>query len=172
MKLNTTLLTILAALTFSFTSAQAQKTGVVDIAKILDNITEYQEAQKQLDKIASEWNQEISMEYDKIKSLYNKYQAEQVLLSDSERKKREDEIMDKEKEVREMQKTKFGPEGDLYKKRQDLVEPIQAKVYKAITEFAEERGYDFIFDAGSASGIIFATPKFDITDDVMKKLGK
>ena len=71
MKLNTTLLTILAALTFSFTSAQAQKTGVVDIAKILDNITEYQEAQKQLDKIASEWNQEISMEYDKIKSLYN-----------------------------------------------------------------------------------------------------
>ena len=136
MKLNTTLLTILAVLTFGFTSAQAQKTGVVDIAKILDNITEYQEAQKQLDKIASEWNQEISMEYDKIKSLYNKYQAEQVLLSDSERKKREDEIMDKEKEVREMQKTKFGPEGDLYKKRQDLVEPIQAKVYKAITEFA------------------------------------
>jgi len=153
-------------------TAQAQRIAYIDMDKILNSITEYQSAQEELDKIASQWRQEIALEYDNIKSQYNRYQAEQVLLSDQERKKYEDEIIAKEQEVREMQKRKFGPEGDLFKKRQELVEPIQAEVFQAITDYADDQGYDFIFDKASASGMIFANAKYDVTDKILQKLGK
>lgn len=152
-------------------TAEAQRIAYIDMDKILNSITEYQQAQDELDKIASQWRQEIALEYDNIKSQYNRYQAEQVLLSDQERKKYEDEIIAKEQEVREMQKRKFGPEGELFKKRQELVEPIQAEVFQAITDYADDQGYDFIFDKASSSGMIFANAKYDVTDKILQKLG-
>ncbi|MEN0004916.1 MAG: OmpH family outer membrane protein, partial [Bacteroidota bacterium] len=109
-------------------------------------------------------------EYDKIKGLYNRYQAEQVLLSDEARKQKEDEIMNKEKQVRDLQKRRFGPEGELFKRRQTLVRPIQDRVYGAIEDYAQERRYDFIFDKSTTSGIIFSNPQYDKTEEVLKKL--
>ena len=151
-------------------NANAQRIAYVDVNAILENIDEYKAAQDELDKLASRWRQEIAQEYDKIKGMYNRYQAEQVLLSDDARRQREDEIMEKEKEVRDMQKNKFGPEGELFQRRQELVRPIQEKVYSAIEEYATERGYDFIFDKSGATGMIFSNPQYDKTQDVMQKL--
>lgn len=152
--------------------ASAQRIAYVDVTAILESMTEYQKAQDQLDKLATQWRQEIAQEQDKVKGLYSKYQAEQVLLSDEMKRTREEEIMTKEKEVREMQRTKFGPEGALFKKREELVKPIQDKVYAAISKYAEDRGFEFIFDKGSASGMLFADPKYDKTEDLKNILKK
>ncbi len=151
------------------TGLSAQKFAYVDIDKILNGLDEYQKAQTDLDNLASKWKQEIAQEYDKIKGMYNKYQAEQVLLSEDARRQREDEITQKEKEVRDLQKIKFGTDGALFQKRQELVKPIQEKVYTAIEKYANEKGYDFIFDKGTA-GIIFSGAKFDLTEDIGKTL--
>ena len=132
----------------------------------------YKAAQKELDEIASGWRQEISKEQDKVKSLYNKYQAEQVLLTDDLKKQREEEIVAKEGEVREMNKRRFGPEGDLFKKRQQLVAPIQDKVFAAIENYAAEKGYDLIFDKAGAAGLLFVKPEFDKTEDIKKRVAK
>jgi outer membrane protein len=163
----------IAALSFMLLlgfTANAQRIAYVDINKILESIAEYNEAQDELDRTASKWRQDIAQEYDVIKGLYNRYQAEQVLLSDEARQQREEEIMEKEKEVREMQKDKFGPEGALFKRRQELVRPIQDKVYAAIENYAKDRGYDFIFDKSGAAGIIFSNPEYDKTEDILKSL--
>ncbi len=152
--------------------AQAQRIATVDMPTILESIQEYQDAQKELDRIAATWQQDIAKMYDEIKSMYNRYQAEQVLLSDEERKQREDEIMEKERQVREYQKAKFGPEGELFQRRKELVQPIQDRVYAAIEEYANERGYDFIFDKSSTTGLIFNNAEYDITDEILKKLSR
>lgn len=144
----------------------AQRIAYVDVTAILESITEYNNAQRQLDALATQWRQEIAQEQDKVKGMYSKFQADQVLLSEEMRKQREDEIMNKEKEVREMQRRKFGQEGDLFRKREELVKPIQEKVYTAIEKYAQNKGYDFIFDKGSASGMLFADPRYDKTDDL------
>ncbi len=152
-------------------STNAQRIAIVDINEVLGSYVDYQNAEKEIDKVASDWKQEIAQEYDKIKALYNKYQAEQVLLNEDQKKEREDEIMEAEKMVRQMQKNRFGPEGDLFNKRQELVSPIQDKVYSAIEDFAADRGYDLIFDKGGAAGLLFVTDDYDKTADVKKKLG-
>ncbi len=159
---------LLAAITS--TIAEAQKIAYVDVEKILNSMNEYKSAQKQIDDLATKWRREIAEEYDQIKGMYNRYQAEQVLLSDEVRRQKEEEIMAKEKQVRDMQKDKFGPEGALFKKRQELVAPIQEKVYSAIEKFANEKGFDFIFDKGAASGMIFSSPRYDKTEDVLKEM--
>ena len=148
----------------------SQRIAIVDVASILNDLENYKQAQEAIDKTAAEWRQEIAQEYDVIKGLYNRYQAEQVLLGDEQRKAREDEIMSKERAVRELQKRKFGPEGELFEKRKELVQPIQEKVYSAIEEYADDRNYDFIFDKGSASGILFSNEQYDKTDDILKIL--
>ena len=153
-----------------FMSLQAQRIAVVDINAVLEEMDAYKQAQQELDRIAAEWRQQISKEYDEIKSMYNKYQAEQVLLSEEARKSREDEIMQRETQVRELQRDKFGPEGALFRKRQELVQPVQDKVYAAIQGYAGDRGYDFVFDKGSASGIIFSNPEYDKTEDIKRRL--
>jgi len=165
-----TILTMML-LMVSAVSLQAQRIAVVDLGKVLNTSSEYKAAQDELDKIAARWRQEIAQEYDVIKGLYNKYQAEQVLMSDEMRKQKEEEIMQKEKEVRDLQKARFGPEGSLFRKRQDLVEPIQQKIYGAVEDFADKRGYDFVFDKSSATGILFSKPSFDKTEDLLKILG-
>ena len=151
-------------------SVQAQRIAYVKVNDILESLDEYQAAQKELDRQAQRWRQDIAQKYDEIKGMYNRYQAEQVLLSEEERKRREEEIMAEEKQVRDLQKAKFGPEGELFKRRQDLVRPIQDRVYAAIEEYAQERGYDFIFDKSGSAGMIFSNPSYDKTEDVMKKL--
>lgn len=152
-------------------NADAQRIATVDINEVLENMDDYKIAQKQLDDTAARWRRQISEEYDKIKGLYNKYQAEQVLLSDDMRLQKEEEIMNKEKEVREMQKAKFGPEGALFVKRKELVEPIQERVYNTIEAYANDKGYDFIFDQSGSAGIIFANARYDKTEDILKELG-
>jgi len=167
-KIASTTLFLLAIAAF----ATAQRIAVVDVTAVLESLPEYQKAQEQLDKVATAWRQEIAQEQDKVKGMYSKYQAEQVLLSEDMKKTREEEIMTKEKEVREMQRLKFGPEGALFKKREELVKPIQDKVYAAIARFAEDKGLDFMFDKGSASGLIFTDKKNDKTEDLIASLKK
>ena len=165
-------LAVAAFAVFTTGAIQAQRIAYVDVNLVLESIQEYQDAQTELDRISASWRQEIAQEYDVIKSMYNRYQAEQVLLSDEVRKQKEEEIMTKEQQVREMQKDKFGPEGELFKKRQELVQPIQEKVYEAIEGYATDRGYDFIFDKGGSANILFANPRYDVTADVLERLKK
>jgi outer membrane protein len=155
---------------FSAGILSAQKFVFVDVNRIMESIEDYQLAQEELDRTAAKWRQEIAQEYDKIKGMYNRYQAEQVLLSDEARQQREDEIMAEEKTVRDRQKDYFGPEGALFERRQTLVKPIQDRVYAAIEEYANERGYDFVFDLSSNMGLIFSNPEYDKTEDLLRKL--
>lgn len=159
-----------ALLVLSF-SLNAQRVAIVDVNSILEVLPQYVEAQNEIDKVSANWRQEISQEYDQIKSMYNKYQAEQVLLSEDVRVEREDEIMAKEKEVRELQKRRFGPEGDLFRRRQELVSPIQDEVFNAIENYAESKGYDIIFDKAGAAGLLYASDEFDKTDEIKRELG-
>ncbi len=143
----------------------------VDINKVLDKVPDYKTAQDQLDQAAEKWKQEVQTERNKIEDMYKRYQADEVLLDENSRKTRQAEIENKEKQVRDLQKQKFGADGQLAKKRQELVKPIQDKVYTAIEQYANEKGYDFIFDKSSTTGMLFANAKGDKTDDIIKKLG-
>ncbi len=162
-------LALATVLVFSF-AAQAQKIAYVDVNQIMETITDYEAAQNEIDRIAAKWRQEIAEEYDVIKGMYNRYQAEQVLLSEDGRKQREEEIMNKEKQVRDLQRERFGPEGALFRRRQELVQPIQEKVYAAIESYARDRGYDFVFDKSSSTGMIFTNPEYDKTEEVLARL--
>ncbi len=166
-----TLFVLLLSVGFVFTS-QAQRIAYVDVEAILESIDQYQQAQTELDELAARWRTEISNEYDKIKGEYNRYQAEQVLLSDEARLQKEEEIMEMEKKVRVMQKERFGPDGLLFEKRKELVQPIQDRVYGAIEDYAGDRGYDFIFDKSGSAGMIFANPEYDKTNDVVDRIRK
>lgn len=148
-----------------------QRLCYVDVNKILERVPDYKTAQDQLDQTAEKWKQEIAAEYAKVDEMYRKYQADEVLLDERARKQREDEITAKEKSVRELQKQKFGPEGALNKKRQELIKPIQDKVYAAIEQYATEKSFDFIFDKSSSTGMLYSNAKNDKTDDIVKKLG-
>ena len=152
------------------TGVSAQKIATIDMERILGSITEYQDAQEQLDQLAAKWQQEINQQYDDIKGMYNKYQAEQVLLTEDQRKAREDDIVAKEKAVRELQRRRFGAEGLLFERRQELVKPIQDAVYEAVEAYARTRGYDFMLDRASMPGIIFGSDAFDKTDDILRAL--
>ncbi len=156
----------------TITTLSAQRIAIVDITRVLEEMPDYKLAQTELDNIAAQWRQQIALEYDQIKAMYNKYQAEQVLLSEEARKKKEDEIMMREQQARDMQKDKFGANGALFRKRQDLVQPIQERVYGAIQTYADDRGFDFIFDKGGSSGLIFSNPDYDKTDDIIRLVNK
>ncbi len=151
--------------------AAAQKYAFVDTEYILNNIPAYKAAKEQLDKISEEWQKEIESKYAEIDQMYKDYQAERVLLSEDMRKKREDIIVNKEKEVKELQKSYFGPNGALFKKRQELIKPIQDEVYKAVKDLATEGGYAVIFDTASGPTMIYTNPRYDISDEVLEKLG-
>jgi len=159
-------------LIIGFASASfSQRIAIVDVSSILEDMTEYNEAQQKIDELSAKWRQDIAQEYDKIKSLYNKYQAEQVLLSEEVKIEREEEIMQKEKSVRELQKRRFGPEGDLFRRRQELVSPIQDEVFNAIQDYAKVKGYDIIFDKAGAAGLLYASDEFDKTKELRRELG-
>lgn len=165
-KLSTLVLLVFATLTTTF----SQRVAIVDVNDILTNMSQYSNAQKEIDKVAAEWQQEVAQEYDKIKSMYNKYQAEQVLLSDEARRQKEDEIVEKEKAVRELQKRRFGPEGDLFRKRQELVSPVQDMVFAAIEEYAAEKGLDLILDKSSSAGILYTSGEYNKTEEIKRRL--
>ena len=149
----------------------SQKYAIIDTRYILDKMPEYKEAQKQLDNIAAGWQKEIDAKQAELDKMYKDYDAEQVMLTEELRKKREDQLFNKEKDLRDLQRKRFGFEGDLFKKRQELIKPIQDKVYNAVQKMALSRGYDFVLDKSEGITIIFADPKLDKSEDVLKDLG-
>ncbi len=151
--------------------AFAQKYAIIDTRFILDKMPEYKAAQQQLDNIAQEWQKDIDARQVKLDQLYKNYDAEQVMLSDDLKKKRQDQLFVTEKELRDLQRQRFGFEGDLFKKRQELIKPIQDKVYNAVQKISSARGYDFVLDKSEGITIIFADPKLDKSEDVLKELG-
>ena len=152
-------------------TAQQQKYAYVDTQYILDNIPEFQDAQDELDEYSKKWQKEIEDNYGKVSEMYQKYQAEAVLLPEDIKRKREEEIIDKEKEVKELQQQYFGKEGDLFKKRQELIQPIQEKVYNAIETIASTSNYSFVFDKAGGMTLLYGNPKYDISDDVLDEVG-
>lgn len=165
-------LVAVAIVAFVFTAATiAQKFAFVDTDYIMNNIPSYVAAQDELDKMSENWEADIKKEYDAIAEMYKTYQAERVLLSEDMKKKREDEIVAKEKQVKELQNKYFGPEGDLFDKREELVKPIQDALYKAIKEMTVEGGFAIIFDTASGASILYSNPKYDKSDEVLQKLG-
>ncbi|MBN2682600.1 MAG: OmpH family outer membrane protein [Bacteroidales bacterium] len=155
------------------TASMAQKFAYVDSDYILKKIPAYEAAQAQIDELAVEYQKEIETVYAEIDKMYKDFQAEKVLLTEEMKTKREDEIINKEKEAKEMQKKRFSPtSGDLFKKRQELVKPLQDEVFNAVKQMAEEGGYAIIFDTSSGSAnILFTDPKYDKSDEILKKLG-
>jgi outer membrane protein len=153
-----------------FVAAQ-QRYAVIDTKYILDKIPEYKEADKRLQAVSQQWQKEIDDRQDQLDKMYKNYDAEQFMLTDELKKKREDELFVKEKEIRDLQKRRFGYEGDLFKERQRLVKPIQDKVYNAIQKLALARSYDFVLDKSEGITIIFADPKLDKSDDLLKEMG-
>ncbi|HOZ69003.1 MAG TPA: OmpH family outer membrane protein [Chitinophagaceae bacterium] len=149
----------------------SQKYAIIDTRYILDKMPEYKEAQKQLDNIAAGWQKEIDAKQAELDKMYKDYDAEQVMLTEELRKKREDQLFNKEKDLRDLQRKRFGFEGDLFKKRQELIKPIQDKVYNTVQKMAVSRGYDFVLDKSEGITIIFADPKLDKSEDVLKDLG-
>lgn len=148
-----------------------QKYAIIDTRYILDKLPDYKIAQKQLDDITAGWQKDIDEKQAALDKMYKDYEAEQVMLSEDLRKKREDQLFNKEKDLRDLQRKRFGFEGDLFKKRQELVKPIQDKVYNAVQRIAVTRGYDFVLDKSEGITIIFADPKLDKSEDVLKELG-
>ncbi len=155
----------------AFSSNAQAKYAIINTKYILDKIPEYKEADKKLKALGDQWQQEIDQKQMTLDKMYKNYEAEQFMLSDDLKKKREDELFVKEKELRDLQKKRFGYEGDLFKERQKMVKPIQDKVYNAVQKLATARGYDFILDKSEGITIIFADPKLDKSDDVLKELG-
>ena len=149
----------------------AQRYAVIDSKYILNKLPEYKEAQQKLDQFSKMWQQEIDQKSADLDRMYKEYDAEQVMLSDELKKKREDELYNKEKEVRDLQRKRFGYQGDLFKKREELIKPIQDRVYNAIQKLAVAKLYDFILDKSEGITVIFADPKLDKSDDVLKELG-
>ncbi|MEI6949105.1 OmpH family outer membrane protein [Paraflavisolibacter sp. H34] len=158
------------ALLFVF-FASAQRYAIIDTKYILDKMPEYKESQKQLDEVAGSWQKEIDGLQQELDKMYKDYEAEQVMLSNELRKKREDQLFAKERNLRDLQRKRFGFEGDLFKKRQELIKPIQDKVYSAVQRLAVARGYDFILDKSEGITVIFADPKLEKSEDVLRELG-
>jgi outer membrane protein len=152
-------------------SSSAQRYAIIDSKYILSKLPEYTEAQQKLDQFSKMWQQEIDQKSAELDKMYKDYDAEKVMLSDELKKKREDEIFNKEKELRDLQRQRFGYQGDLFKKREELIKPIQDKVYNAIQKLAVAKLYDFILDKSDGITVIFADPKLDKSDDVLKELG-
>jgi outer membrane protein len=161
----------LAVLLTSTLASYAQKYCIVDSKYILENLSEYKDAQKRLDDISGQWQKEIDLKFAEVDRLYKAYQAEQVMLSDEMKQRRQSDIVEKEKQAKELQKKRFGMEGDLFKKRQELVKPVQDKVYNAIQKLAVNKNYDLILDKSAGITVFYSDNKIDKSLDVLKELG-
>ncbi|MBX2889131.1 MAG: OmpH family outer membrane protein [Ferruginibacter sp.] len=163
-------ITFLLATVLSF-GAFAQRYAVIDTKFILDKIPEYKDAQNKLDQFSILWQQEIDQKQAALDQMYKQYDAEQIMLPEDLKKKREDQLFNKQKELRDLQRQRFGFEGDLFKKRQELIKPVQDKVYNAVQQLATEKQYDFILDKSEGITVIFADPKLDKSEEILKALG-
>ena len=160
-----------AVLVAAMFTCNAQRYAVIDSKYILQKMPEYKSAQQRLDQFSEQWQQEIDKKSADLDKMYKDFDAEQVMLSDELKKKREDELFNKEKELKDLQKKRYGYEGDIFKKRQELIKPIQDKVYNAVQRLAVAKSYDFILDKSEGITVIFADPKLDKSDDVLRELG-
>ena len=149
----------------------AQKFALVDMDYILKNIPAYERANEQLNQVSKKWQAEVDALTSEAQTLYKNYQSEAVFLSEEQKTKREEAVVAKEKEAAELKRKYFGPEGELYKKRESLMTPIQDEIYNAVKDISEQKGYSLILDRASDAGIIFASPKVDISNEVLTKLG-
>lgn len=152
-------------------NAVAQRFAYVDSEYILEKVPEYRSAQKQLDNMAETWQKEVENKVEEIEKLYKDYQAEQVLLPEEERKEREDQIMEKERKLNQYKREKFGQDGELFKKRSELIKPIQDRVFNAVQELAEDEALDFIFDKAGAVTMLFTNAKYDLSNEVLELMG-
>ena len=148
----------------------AQKYAFIDTKYILSQMPDYTDAQKEIDDLAEKWQKDVEKKYNEIQSKYKAFQEEEILLPEETKKIRLDEIMELEVKAKELQKKRFGVEGDLFKKRKELIEPIQDKIYKAVKELSKDNNYSFILDKSKNSNIIYADPKYDKSDAVLRKI--
>ena len=162
---------ILCCCCVTFAQIGGQKFAYVDSDYILNNIPEYGDAQEELNALSVKWQNEVKAIYDKVSEMYKKYQTEMVLLSEDQKHAREQEIVNKEQEAKNLQMQYFGAEGKLYQKRTELIQPIQEKIYTALTELSQTKGYTFVFDLASGTSILYASERADISDDVLDQLG-
>lgn len=163
-------LTVIAVVACAMAS-YAQKFALVDMEYILKNVPSYEMANEQLNQVSQRWQREVDDLAKEAEAMYKNYQSEMVFLTDDQKKKKESEIVAKEKEATELRYKYFGPQGELYKKRQALIKPIQDEVYNAVKKVSEERGYSVIFDRASSESIIFASPRIDVSNEVLAKMG-
>lgn len=168
MKKKIMMLFVMALMTVT---ASAQKFALVDMEYILKNIPAYERANEQLSQVAKKWQAEVEAINTVAQTLYKNYQNEVVFLSQEQKKQRQEAIMEKEKEASELKKKYFGPEGELFKKRTSLMTPIQEEIYNAVKDIADMRGYSLVIDRASDTGIVFGSPKIDISNEVLRKLG-
>lgn len=162
----------MTVLVFAFAiHASAQKYALVDMEYILKNIPSYEMANEQLNQVSQRWQKEVEEKAKQAEQLYKDYQSNMVFLTEDMKTKKEEEILAKEKEVNELRRNYFGPEGELFKKRESLMKPIQDDIYNAVKKISEEKGYMMILDRASSSSIIFASPRIDISNEVLAKLG-
>lgn len=152
-------------------AAHAQKFALIDMEYILERIPAYSQANSQLETNSKKWQSEVEALTNEAKALYEEYQNTAQSLSDQQKKAKEEAIVAKEKEANELRRSYFGPEGELYKQRQELMAPIEDQIYNAVKILSSQRGYSLVLDRASASGIIFASPSIDISDDVLVRLG-
>lgn len=163
-------ITLMVAFT-SVIAANAQKFAMVDMEYILKNIPAYERANEQLNQISKKWEGEVEALLQEVETMYKKYQSEVVFLSDAQKTKTEEAIMAKEKQASDLKKKYFGSEGELFKKRQSLMAPIQEEIYNAVKDICESKGFQLVMDRASGANIIYASPKIDISDEVLLKLG-
>ena len=153
-------------------SASAQKFALIDMDYILKNVPAYERANEQLNQVSKKWQAEVEALNTEASTMYKNYQNEVVFLSQDQKKKRQEAIMNKEKKASDLKRKYFGPEGELFKKRTSLMTPIQDEIYNAVKDIADQRGYSLVVDRASASaGIIYGSPKIDISNEVLQKLG-
>ena len=160
-----------AILAVTAISVHAQKFALIDMDYILKNVPAYERANEQLNQVSKKWQAEVEALTLEASTMYKNYQNEVVFLSQEQKKARQESIMNKEKEASDLKKKYFGPEGELFKKRESLMSPIQEEIYNAVSDIAELRGYSLILDRASNAGIIFGSPKVDISNEVLDKLG-
>ena len=152
-------------------TANAQKFALIDMDYILKNIPAYERANEQLNQVSKKWQAEVEALNTEAATMYKNYQNEVVFLSQDQKKKRQEDIMKKEKDASDLKRKYFGPEGELFKKRESLMSPIQEEIYNAVKDVADQRGYQLVLDRASDAGIIFGSPKIDISSEVLRKLG-
>lgn len=165
------ILIICGAVLLMAMNAKAQKFALVDMEYIMKNIPAYEMANEQLNQLSQRWQKEVEAKGKEVQTMYNNFKSDMVFLTDEQKKKREADIVAKEKEASQLKYKYFGPQGELFKKQQSLIKPIQDDIYNACKKVCEERGFQVIFDRASIQGAIYVSPRIDVTDDVIAKLG-